>query len=287
MKSIRIPWHLLAGLLLGFGLGLVISWVLLPKENTDISPSLLRSDFKDNYRALIAAAYDSTNDLDRAKSRLAPLNDADIVSAIESQAQRALAEGDSPESLDALAALAADLGAEISATQVTATSTKFLTQTPRVFTPTGTVATSTKVATTAEPATATLTPIPFNTRTPRPTTEASLTPSAPYILQTQDEICSTNISEGLLMIYVTDASQKEIAGIEIIVGWDENEEHFFTGLKPELGNGYADFAMDTNQSYSLRLATGSTAASNLSAPPCQDDEGNHYWGSLRLRFEQP
>ena len=287
MKKIRVPWHLLIGLTLGLGLGLVISWIISPLETTDAPPSLLRSDFKDSYRALIAAAYASTDDLDRAKSRLAPLNDADTVSAIESQAQRALAEGDSPESLNALAALAADLGKEIAATQITATSTRFLTQTPRASTPTGTISTPTEDNSTPEPAMATLTPIPINTRTPRATTEASLTPGAPYVLQTQDEICSVNISEGLLMIYVTDASQKEVAGVEIIVAWDGKEEHFFTGLKPELGNGYADFAMEINQSYSLRLAAGSTAASNLSAPSCQDEEGNHYWGSLRLRFGQP
>jgi len=76
-------------------------------------------------------------------------------------------------------------------------------------------------------------------------------------------------------------------GTEIIISWNGNEEHFFTGIKPELGNGYADFAMDPNQSYSLRLATGSTAVSGLSAPSCEDEDGNQYWGSLRLKFEQP
>ena len=89
------------------------------------------------------------------------------------------------------------------------------------------------------------------------------------------------------MVFVTDARQNPIPGVEVIVEWSGNEEHFFTGLKPELGKGYADFSMQPNQSYALRLATGSTAAGNLSAPPCQDTAGNHYWGSLRLRFQQP
>ena len=89
------------------------------------------------------------------------------------------------------------------------------------------------------------------------------------------------------MVYVNDTSQKEIAGVEIIVEWDGDEEHFFTGLKPELGNGYADFIMQAGKIYALRLATGSVAVSNLSAPACQDAEGNHYWGSLQLKFEPP
>ncbi len=286
MKKILGFWHLLGGLILGIGLGLVISWILLPQATTDIAPSMLQSDFKDKYRALIAVAYLSTGDLPRAKSRLAPLNDVDTVSAIESQAQRTLAEGDSSESLEALAVLAVELRKEIALTQIIATSTEFITQPPRTSTPMGTPPTPTAVYI-DDLAVATLTPIPFFTRTPASTTVASPTARAPYILKTQDEICSTNISEALLMVFVSDESQKELSGVEIIITWDGNEEHFFTGLKPDLNRGYADFAMDPNQNYSLRLATGSTAASNLSAPACQDDEGNHYWGSLRLKFEQP
>ena len=89
------------------------------------------------------------------------------------------------------------------------------------------------------------------------------------------------------MIYVSDESQKALSSIEIIVEWEGNEEHFFTGLKPNLGEGYADFEMNPNKTYALHLAAGSVAVSGLSAPACQDKEGNHYWGSLQLKFEQP
>ena len=286
MKKILDSWHLLAGIILGLGLGLLISWVIAPVELTDAPPSLLRTDFKDGYRALIASAYASTGDLERAEERLVILNDPDIITALESQAERSLTNGKSPESLEALIVLAAALKGESSTVQVTNTPIPFHTETPSLPTQTGTPPTPTTTST-PEAATATLTPIPINTRTPRATTVASLTPGAPYILATQDEICSTNISEGLLMVYVSDSSKKAVAGAEIIIEWDGKEEHFFTGLKPELGNGYADFAMDENKSYSLRLEAGSVAISGLGAPPCQDDDGNHYWGSMRLRFEQP
>ncbi|MCP4139233.1 MAG: hypothetical protein GY755_02890 [Chloroflexi bacterium] len=286
MKKILTFWHLLAGLLLGFGLGLAISWIIAPLELTDAPPSLLRTDFKDGYRALIASAYASTGDLERAEERLATLNDPDIITALENQTNRTSTNEDSPESLETLNALVIALKGESPAKQITNTPTPFYTQTPQLPTKTGTPATPT-ITFTPEAATATLTPIPINTRTPRATTEASLTPSTPYILATQDELCSTNISEGLLMVYVSDASKKAVPGAEIIVEWDGKEEHFFTGLKPELGNGYADFAMEANKSYALRLAAGSVAVSGLGAPPCQDDDGNHYWGSIRLRFEQP
>ena len=143
------------------------------------------------------------------------------------------------------------------------------------------------VNTTPEAPISTPTEVPIYTRTPAATTTAIPTVGAPYILITQDEICSTNISEGLLMVYVSDAAQKPVPGAEVIIEWDGNEEHFFTGLKPELGDGYADFLMEPNRSYALRLAVGSTATGGLSAPPCQDSNGNHYWGSLRLKFQQP
>lgn len=286
MKKSLAFWHLPLGLILGFGLGLVISWIIAPQDTVDAPPALLRADFKDEYRVLIASAYEATDDLPRAKTRLFTLGDEDSIVALESQAQRALASGDSYESQGVLAALAANLSQEVAATAITATSTRFITQTPRHPTQTGTPPTPT-VTSTAEAAMPTLTPIPFSTRTPAATTEASPTASVPYILQTQDEICSTNISEALLMVYVSDKSQNAAVGVEIIVEWEGNEEHFFTGLKPELGGGYADFIMDAHKIYSLRLATGSVAVSGLSAPPCQDKDGNHYWGSLRLRFQQP
>ena len=286
MKKILTSWHLLAGIILGLGLGLAISWIIAPVELTDAPPSLLRTDFKDGYRALIASAYASTGDLERAGERLASLNDPDIITALENQAERSLAKEEPPESLEALTILALALKGESSVAQTTNTPLPFHTQTPRLPTQTGTPPTPT-ITSSPEAATATLTPIPINTRTPRATTAASLTPGVPYILATQDEICSTNISEGLLMVYVSDSSKKAVAGAEIIIEWDGKEEHFFTGLKPELGNGYADFAMDENKSYSLRLAAGSVAVSGLGAPPCQDEDGNPYWGSVRLRFEQP
>ena len=286
MKPERIPWYLLAGLILGLGLGLVISWGIAPAEYTDTTPAILRSDFKDSYRSLITSAFMSTGDLERAETRLATLGDLNPVEALTAQAQRELANGniETSEMLATLAKVLNEKYAELDV-EVNPTATRFVTQIPR----TNRTATpgSTKESNTLEPPIATPTDVPIYTRTPAPTSTAIPTIGAPYILMTQDEICSTNISEGLLMVFVSDAAQKPIPGVEVIVEWNGNEEHFFTGLKPEIGAGYADFNMQPNQSYALRLAAGSTAVSSLSAPPCQDDEGNYYWGSLRLRFQRP
>lgn len=288
MTRRRNPWHLLIGLILGFGLGLVISWSIAPKAYTDTSPAILRTEFKNAYRALIASAYESTGDLTRAEERLATLEDENPVEALTIQAQRELVEGNT-STTGALAALANDLGQAYAQLEASPTSTRFLTQTPiPTQTRTPSIARETEDPNiTPEAPIATLTEIPISTRTPASTATAIPTVGAPYILIAQDEICSTNLSEGLLMIYVINAIQKPVSGVEVIVEWAGQEEHFFTGLKPELGDGYADFSMAPNQSYALRLAVGSTATGGLSAPSCQDNEGNHYWGSLRLKFQQP
>lgn len=291
MNMERIPWHLLIGLALGIGLGLVISWGIAPAAYTNTTPSTLRNNFKDSYRALIASAYTSTNDLERAQNRLTALEDENPVEALTIQAQRELATGDLQQS-EALAGLAAALqtdGEPVTATKPTNTEPA---DQPLRATSTVTLIVPNHDATREPKSTpdipiSTPTDVPLSTRTPAPTSTPIPTIGAPYVLVTQDEVCSENISEGLLMVFVSDARQNPIPGVEVVVEWGGNEEHFYTGLKPELGRGYADFSMQPNQSYSLRLATGSTAVANLSAPACQDQDGNHYWGSLRLRFQQP
>ena len=64
-------------LLIGFGLGLAYSWLLSPVTYVDAHPALLRADFKDQYRIIIAASYASNKDLPRAQARLNLLGDMD------------------------------------------------------------------------------------------------------------------------------------------------------------------------------------------------------------------
>ena len=102
-------FYILLGLLAGLGLGLLYSWQISPVTYVDASPSILRADFKDQYRIVIAAAYASTHDLPRARARLELLKDPDPVGELSAQAQRMLAGGESNQSVQYLAQLAADL----------------------------------------------------------------------------------------------------------------------------------------------------------------------------------
>jgi hypothetical protein len=134
---------------------------------------------------------------------------------------------------------------------------------------------------------ATLTPAPASTATSRPTQTPTATLGAPYQLVGEDTICEPELAEGLLQVVVIDARRQQIPGAEVIITWNIGEEHIFTGFKPELGYGYADFVMSPDAIYSVRMADGGTPASDLSTPSCTTPEGEPYRGGYLLTFQQP
>jgi len=300
----RIPWDILLALLvpflLGLGLGLVYSWVISPLHVLDAEPVALRVDFKDQYRSVIAAAYAATGNLPRAQARLSLLGDTDSIEALNAQAQRMLASGEQFEHADQVVALALALdenkrstpqsgsvdnnGAPVSTPTVefvnnidaepTSTATPpslpsdvpiILTETPQTIEPQSTV----------------------NEPTPRPTNTPVPTLGAPFTLTGQETICDSNLPDGLLQVLVLNSNRRQLAGVEIVITWDGGKEQFFTGLKPELGNGYADFIMTTDTTYTIQLARGSDVALGITAPTCQTSSGEAFLGGIKLTFQQP
>jgi hypothetical protein len=86
---------------------------------------------------------------------------------------------------------------------------------------------------------------------------------------------------------VLDGRKRQVPGVEIIVTWNGGEDRFFTGFKPEIGNGYADFQMTDATAYNVRVVEGGTQVPNVIAPPCSDPNGSSYPGDLLLTFQQP
>jgi len=288
------PLALLLELAIGFGFGLSYAWIIAPVQYVEAEPRILRDDFKDHFRSAIAAAYASNADLERARARLNLLGDPDPSQALVAQAQRMLASGESPEAVQHLALLASALEGGVGANP----------QFPPTETPIAELATSENVTETIVPpdetATAfsispeptteiepTNTPLPQLSATPRPTRTPTATLGAPYQLIGEETVCEPGLAEGLLQVVVYDIRRNQIPGAEIIITWSNGEEHIFTGLKPELGHGYADFLMTPEVTYSVRMADGGTPASELSAPECENTDGDPYLGGLRLTFQQP
>jgi hypothetical protein len=91
----------------------------------------------------------------------------------------------------------------------------------------------------------------------------------------------------MIQVEVQDTAGEPVPSIELVVTWDVDEDRFYTGLKPELSLGYADFLMTPGVVYSLRLADGGQTVKDLTAAECLSDDGSRYWGSWMLTFIQP
>lgn len=294
----RGPWYLLTGVALGVVIGVLYSWMLSPVNYTNTRPASLHPDFKDRYRALIAAAYMANGDLARARSRLELLKDEDIYRALAEQAQRTLAGGADVQEAQALGVLAIALGqppessgGASATTGGTASPGASLTSTlpgdsaPDSLSPSSGGTPSSPAVTLTRPPRPTATfALVF---TALPTRTATPTLVAPFVLDRQDLACDVNNQAALIQIVTLDKDRQEVPAVEIIVSWPGGEDHFFTGLKPEISLGYADFDMIPGVVYTVRLASGGQAISNLSAQECEDQGGNRYYGSWQLTFIQP
>ena len=291
----RIPWDILFALLAGLGLGLVYAWILSPIRVTDTEPAILRGDFKDQYRASIAAAYAATGNLPRARSRLALLGDSDPIQALNAQAQQMLASGDSFQQADQIAALALALNENETVppteTQIVIIPTPTWDNTV-VVNPTASLPppppeipiqlTETPITPESEPSQAVFVPA-----TPRPSRTPVPAFGTPFKLTGQEIVCDPNLPDGLLQVLVYNTRRRQLPGIEIVISWDGGEEQFFTGFKPEISDGYADFIMSPGVTYSVQLARGSDIASGLTVPTCQAPNGETFTGGIKLTFQQP
>ena len=283
----RIPWDVLLALLVGFGVGLVYSWIISPLRVTNAAPVALRDDFKDNYRVAIAASFASTGNLPRAQARLSLLKDSNPIETLNAQAQRMMANGDLFQEADQIAALALALDADTGNVPTSIPSTE-------IGNDIETGSTSTLPPLPSDvPSIQTETLAPAETQavpvvsTPRPTRTAIPTQGAPFVLTGQDDICDPNLPDGLLQVIVLNSNRRQLPGIKIVITWDGGEEQFFTGLKPDLGNGYADYLMTPNITYTVQLALGSDIATGISIPTCQTAEAGTFSGGIKLTFQQP
>lgn len=302
MRDERGHWYLLTGFAIGIILGLVYSWVISPRHYTDTSPASLQSEFKDQYRSMIAAAYVATGNITRAEARLKLLGDSDIVRVLAEQAQHTLAEGNSPAEAQALGLLAVALGKAQTGSTPTPNPSQTVPedQSPNSTQDTGSIpegaaqlpavasegeetgSTSQESEQTSQVirmANSTATPLP--TRTPTPTQ------GSPFVLEENTFVCEETTSGPLIQVIAENNRGRALSRQEVIVSWEEGEDHFFTGLKPELGTGYADFLMTPGVVYQVRMSAGGQVVQDVTPAECETEGGRRYWGSWSLVFSRP
>ncbi len=271
------PWFLLTGLILGLGIGLLISIVISPVRYTETSPASLAEAHQDSYRWLIARAYQANGDLVRASQRLTLLGDALPQEALAAQAQRMLAADEDVESARILADLASALATAAAQPAQSASAAPPVAVSPQAGQPQA----SPDQAAAARTSQPTRTPMP--TFTPRSNPTQLPTLGAPFVLDNRQDVCDPSLQQGLLQIELKDAQGQPAAGVQINIAWEGGLDSFYTGLKPAISPGYADFVMAGGVVYSLRVGGNSETIKDLSAPQC---EGGSYLGGLRLEFSQ-
>ena len=92
----------------------------------------------------------------------------------------------------------------------------------------------------------------------------------------------------MIQVVTESAGGEQVPGVEVVITWDAGFDHFFTGLKPEVGAGYGDFTMAGGIEYSVHLAESPSATvDSLVAQPCAEPGGDAYLGSWLLIYKQP
>lgn len=277
MKS----WDLPLFLLLGIISGLLYGWLIAPPQ-TVLTPNLLRAADQDAYREVIAAAYAANGDLERARARLS-LFQEDPATALAAQAQRMLAAGRPFAEIQPLVRLATDLRRPTTTAPVVATP---LASIPLLSPPT------------PLPSPVPETPLPTESENPPPSETLPLptvmipTPSSAFTpiptiggffgLTDYKTFCDPTLPEGILQVQVMDERNQPLPGVPILLVWEGGQETFYSGLKPELGNGYADALLQPDLIYSLQVGGGEPVG-NISPPPCPPESGLRY-GALLLTF---
>jgi hypothetical protein len=276
---------LVLGLGIGIGLGLAYTWVINPVIEYDTEPHQLSAAARTQYMIAVSLAYRADSDLRTAVDRLVELRlPGDPFQALANTACDLLRQGISTTSqrnaIEALVSLYRPQGRTGCADE------------SNLFT---VVQPSPTPFPTAIPVTPTL--VPPASKTPTVPAPASLTPATvaptatPTAIPSEDDFllvavqtyCSTELA-GLIEVYVQLPGTGQLPGIPIRVRWDGGEDNFVTGLKPERGQGYADFKMEANRNYLVEIPGRSPVSRALSATQCFMENGDPSTISYRVIF---
>ncbi|HUN06301.1 MAG TPA: hypothetical protein PLQ56_06860 [Aggregatilineales bacterium] len=277
-----VAWSaLLIGFLIGLGGGLFYAWNINPVVQIDTQPWQLTSRARAEYMAAIALDFGYDGDLNLAVQRLIELRP----------------QGDPFQMLaDAACQLATSGYVDSNAGLQAVQSMKLLYQlqgrTGCADTLVAAVAQPTEVIlslptpTPLPPATKTPTQVP--TPAPSPTAAAPIQPTVPvqsdFVPPVVRTFCDASLP-GIIEIFVQQVGGEGLSLQQVRVRWNDGDNLFLTGLKPERGPGYADFDMEAGLSYIVDIPGRSDPTSSpLVASPCTTETGATSITSYRVFF---
>jgi hypothetical protein len=135
--------------------------------------------------------------------------------------------------------------------------------------------------------TARVTPTLRPTRTPRPTLTPTITatPEPRFALVRQESLCEES---GVLRVTVLDGEGLPQPNVELLIRWENGEDRFFTGLKPERGVGYADYDLVPGTSYQVGIVgMESDVATGIETVSCAEGARTSWELLFRLQGSAP
>lgn len=276
------------GLIVGVAGGLFFAWNISPREEIDIAPWQLSVSDKDQYIVAIALRYAQDNDLTRAINSLVNLRvSGDPIQAVADTACRLATSGyvNSTSGLNAVRSMIALYQPQARAgcaDEIIPAMAQEPTMVVEITLPTAT-------NTLLPPPTKSPTPASVNiaTSTPVPIVIPTSPPQSNFELISVTTDCSVTNS-GLIQVYVYEANGSTgVPAQQIRVRWSGDSSIFFTGLKPELGRGYADFLMTEGQNYIVDLPGQSDPIREALAPvPCNTETGERALITYRVIYRR-
>ena len=279
-------WGLVIGLFWGVGSGLVYAWAINPVVEFDTEPWQLRAEDRAHYTVAIALAFAGDSDLDRAIERLLTLrgqnNNTDIFQQVADTACRLASTGyvDSNAGVKAIRNMMTFYqlqGRTGCADNLIPALAMEPTTVVQIDLPTPTL-----------PPPATKTPVPASQTTPSPTPPVVIVPTSvprrDFVLANVATFCDADIS-GVIEVFVQDFGGVGLPGMPVRIRWDDGEDTFYTGLKPERGPAYADFYMEAGKGYIIDMPGRADPSSDqLVATTCTAENGQQSVVSYRAVF---
>lgn len=279
-------------LFIGLGLGLVYAWYIEPVVEQNTYPEQLRQSDKNDYVVAIALDYAALGDIERTIYLLAqvapdqnPLQTAADV-ACDLSLSGSIRTRSDIEAMRALM-LIFDQRREINVKcdlsvfreiSPMPTVISFIPSPPPTITPTLAITKTNVPIVVQTPTLSQSTPVP-----------SSNTSTDAYRVYFQYQLSCDPLNSGILQVVVQDqAGIQQIAGVPIIVSWNTTSgqqfQRFFTGLKPEKGEGYADFAMEAGRNYTVRLDGLSGPSDQIQTQVCDEEDGTLF--SYQIIFRE-
>ncbi len=277
-----ISWAgLIIGLVFGIGLGLYYAWYVNPVVEIGTRPAQLAPEPRGRYMGAIALSFANDSDLSRTINRLLTITGQrqpfqDMADTACEMVQRGLANSNVGfREIRSMVTLYQLQGAEGCADEIVLASAP-PTDDPVIVLPTPTP---------APPATKTPTVPP--TRFPTPTVQVAIPtvpPAQSYTLINIATFCDPDAS-GIIEVYVQNFNGTGIPGQPVRVRWEDGDDTFYTGLKPERGAAYADFQMQPDTVYTVQMPDRSAPSNQqLEAVPCTTENGQTARTSYRVVF---